>query len=329
MKIIAYELFLFLVSLLICTNTAAQTKPFSFVAVGDLPYGDTRRVENRYRNLIQLINSISPVFSIHVGDFKAGSTECSDQVFQKQFDYFKLFDQALIYTPGDNDWTDCHRFPGLFSDPIERLDALRHRFFSNKESLGKKPLSVDRQSLSSVQYSAYSENQRWIYEGVLFVTLHIVGSNNNYDPKRKNPKNYAEFSARDDANVAWIRSAFQLAEENNLKAIIFAFQADVFNEKRLNELFPASSGFRKSIGENLLVLAEKSKLPILIIHGDSHEFEFDQPFFNDQQRIENVTRLEVPGGQDVRAVEVTVDIKSASPFRAKRIGEVGGNSNPH
>ena len=115
--------------LFVYSNVLAQVKTFSFVALGDLPYGDTRRVENRYLKLIYSINARSPAFSIHVGDFKTGSSECSDAEFKKQFEYFNLFQNALIYTPGDNDWTDCHRFIGAFDNPLERLRALRGRFF--------------------------------------------------------------------------------------------------------------------------------------------------------------------------------------------------------
>ena len=311
---------------LICTKVMSQALPFSFIALGDLPYGDTRRVENNYRKLIQSINSTGPVFSIHVGDFKNGSSECSDLEFTKQFHHFNLFENALIYTPGDNDWTDCHRFPGAFDQPLERLSALRSRFFSIQASMGKRPIILERQSVLYRNFSGYPENQRWIHNQVLFVTLHVVGSNNNYDPKMKDPKQFAEFTGRDDANIAWIRSAFQLAQAQNLSAVVFAFQGDVFIEKSSFELFPISSGFKTSIGDNLLPLAAKANVPILVIHGDSHKFKFDQPFFISDKRIDNLTRIEVPGAQDVRAVEVTVDVKSTSPFRAKLLGDPLGHT---
>ena len=304
----------------------SQALPFSFIALGDLPYGDTRRVENNYRKLIQSINSTEPVFSIHVGDFKNGSSECSDLEFTKQFDHFNLFENALIYTPGDNDWTDCHRFPGAFDQPLERLSALRSRFFSSQASMGKRPIILERQSALYTNFSGYPENQRWIHNQVLFVTLHVVGSNNNYDPKMKDAKNNAEFIKRDDANIDWIQTSFQLARTKNLSAIVFAFQGDVFIEKSSFELFPISSGFKTSIGDNLLPLAAKANVPILVIHGDSHKFKFDQPFFISDKRIDNLTRIEVPGAQDVRAVEVTVDIKAASPFRAKLLGDPLGHT---
>ena len=304
----------------LCADVSAQTKSFTFVALGDLPYGDTLRVERKYQKLIASINAMSPAFSIHVGDFKTGSSECSDAEFDKQFDHFNRFQNALIYTPGDNDWTDCHRFPGAFDNPLERLKALRKRFFSEQDSLGKMSIPLDRQSVLMAKFADYPENQRWIQNRVLFVTLHIVGSNNNYDQKMNNTGQHAEFFARDEANIAWIHSAFELAKSAQLDALVFVFQGDVFIEKGSTDLFPVTSGFRTSVGENLLTLAAKSDKPILIIHGDSHTFKFDQPFFIAKQKINNLTRLEVPGAHDVRAVLVTVDVKSASPFIVKLIG---------
>ena len=46
--------------------------------------------------------------------------------------------------------------------------------------------------------------------------------------------------------------------------------------------------------------------PVLVVHGDSHHFRFDQPFSTDKNRISNVTRLIVPDASDVRAVRVLV-----------------------
>lgn len=303
-----------------CFHAAyGQSEPFSFIAMGDVPYGDTRRVEARYRALIQTINDYRPDFSIHVGDFKSGSSECSDAEFKKQLDHFDLFEQALIYTPGDNDWTDCHRVTNGSYDPIERLTMLRTLFFSTPLSLGRTPLRLDRQASAEIQFD-YPENQRWVHKDVLFVTLHIVGSNNNYDVRDPDSDAVKEFGVRDAANIEWIRSAFAFAVHNNMRALVFAFQADVFESRRFNESFPERSGFRTSIGDVLLPLADASPIPVLLIHGDSHVYHFDQPFFLKQKLISNLTRLEVPGAQDMRAVLVTVDTQSRSPFKTKLIG---------
>ena len=128
-----------------------------------------------------------------------------------------------------------------------------------------------------------------------------------------------EFFSRDAANVAWITHAFAQAKALQAKAMVFAFQADVFESKSRWEDFPAHSGFRRSVGETLLPLAAQSNMPVLVIHGDSHEFKFDQAFQWQKKPMSSVYRLVVPGAQDVRAVMVSVDTTRPSVFQVKLI----------
>jgi hypothetical protein len=94
--------------------------------------------------------------------------------------------------------------------------------------------------------------------------------------------------------------------------VVVAFQADVLENKTLWEDFPGWSGFRTSVGETLLPLANSWGKPVLVVHGDSHQFRLDQPFRLDKKPLNNVTRLIVPGASDVRAVKVTVKDASFS-----------------
>jgi hypothetical protein len=296
---------------------AVHAQPFSFVALGDLPYGSEAHAYPPYRALIGTINEMHPPFSIHVGDVKSGSTLCSDQELQAQTGHFNMFEAAVVYTPGDNEWTDCHRANNGAYDPQERLQALRHRFFKTGQSLGKVPLQLQNQSSLQPAHAKYIENQRWLYQQVLFVTLHIVGSNNNFEVR--DPAAVAEFFERDKANVAWIRDAFVFAQQSSVKAIVFAMQADVFESKSVWEDFPGHSGFRNSIGNTLLPLSAEAAVPVLLIHGDSHVFRFDQPFSLAKKPLSNLTRLIVPGANDVRAVDVTVDVRQRMPFAVRLI----------
>jgi len=296
---------------------AAHAQTFQFVALGDLPYGDPAKVGAPYRALIGSINRLQPAFSIHIGDFKSGSTRCTNEEFQAQLQHFGLFESALVYTPGDNEWTDCHRANNGAYDPLERLATLRSMFFPAGQSLGHVPLSVQSQAASAPTYAKFVENLRWQHQGVLFATLHIVGSNNNFEVR--DARAVAEFMERDRANVAWIQDAFAQAQQSGAKALVFAMQADVFDSKSIWEDFPAHSGFRTSIGETLLPLAAAAPIPVLLIHGDSHVFRFDQPFSFNKTPITNLTRLEVPGANDMRAVQVSVDTRAAQPWGVRLV----------
>ena len=299
-------------SLLIVTSSISFAQSFSFVALGDHPYGVAEKSYPPYRALISAINRAQPAFSIHVGDFKSGSTVCSDQEFLEQFKHFSMFEQGVVYTPGDNEWTDCHRRSNGGYDPLERLGKIRQLFYNPTKSLGMNPITLVSQAQIQPAFSAFVENQRWVYNDVLFVTLHIVGSNNNFETR--DPKAIKEFFERDAANIAWIQAAFDEARNKNLTAIVFAYQADVLISRSMWEDFPAWSGFRNSVGETLLPLAREWSKPVLLIHGDRHQYHFDQLFKLNNKLIDNLTRLQVLGASDVRAVKVQVDSTASSPF---------------
>jgi hypothetical protein len=290
--------------------TVQAQSAFSFVALGDLPYGSPEKSYGPYRSLIDRINQEAPAFSVHVGDFKSGSTLCSDEEFANQLAHFQRFKGAVVYTPGDNEWTDCHRGNNGQYDPLERLSALRQRFFKPGASLGQQPMPVQNQSLRVPTFALYVENLRWLHQGVMFATVHIVGSNNNLESRDIAANR--EFFERDAANVAWINDTFEQARLQQATALVLAFQADVLENKTPWEDFPAWSGFRNSVGETLLPLAKRWGKPVLMVHGDSHQFRVDQPFKLDQKPLSNVTRLIVPGASDVRAVKVTVKDASFS-----------------
>ncbi len=300
---------------------SCNAQGISFVALGDLPYGPRETSYPAYRELIRTVNAARPDFAIHIGDFKSGSTQCSDEEFSNQLAHFQEFSGALVYTPGDNEWTDCHRRNNGAYDPLERLQKLREMFFSEGRSLGARPIAVENQSRITPGRAGFVENQRFMRDSVLFVTVHIVGSNNNFEVR--DPKAVAEFMQRDAANVEWIRDAYALAETRGASALVFAFQADVLDTRSPFEDFPPWSGFRSSIGETLLPLAARWGRPVLMISGDSHRFKVDQPFRLNGKPLRNVTRLVVPGDDDVRAVRVQILPEAKQPFVFQLIAPAG------
>ncbi|MFM7085159.1 MAG: hypothetical protein ACKOW3_09205, partial [Hyphomicrobium sp.] len=299
MSIIMHLFFLFFLVLFPNVHKAAAAD-IRFVALGDLPYGKDTISGERYRKLIKAINFEQPSFSIHVGDIKSGSSLCSDEEFVRQRAHFDLFTEAVIYTPGDNDWTDCHRSSNGSYDPLERLEYLRKNFFFPDHSLGQKPLALKSQADLMPEFKTYVENQLWMMGSVLFVTLHIVGSNNNFEAR--DPEAVSEYFDREKANIAWIKDAFRFAVAQKAEAVVFSFQGDVFESRSRWRDFPDHSGFCNSIGLTLLPLARDYSKPVLLVHGDNHRFQFDQPFSIDEKKLRNVYRLVVPGDQDMRAV---------------------------
>ena len=117
---------------------------------------------------------------------------------------FATLNDPLIYTPGDNEWTDCHRANNGAFNPLERLAAIRSLFFAEPgDTLGRHPKHVDAQP-------GYPENVRWIESRVAFATLHVIGSNNGLSPwtglgfSAPTAEQAAEVGDRIDATLEWI-----------------------------------------------------------------------------------------------------------------------------
>lgn len=145
---------LFVILFLSTTSSISHAEPneFEFVALGDTAY--TESTYSSYSNLIQLINRAKPQFTIHVGD-TIGYQECSDETYLQVEKFFNSYDHPVIYTPGDNEWTDCWDEeiikdgwnPKAMSEyKLSRLDKIRELFFSDNNSLGQKKLPLIKQS---------------------------------------------------------------------------------------------------------------------------------------------------------------------------------------
>lgn len=291
------------------TLSAQSLEPFKFIALGDVPYSIPDDYV-RYERLIAEINNTKPSFSVFIGDTKSGSTPCSDEYNQKVKGYFNQFSAPLIYSIGDNEWTDCHRPLAGSYDPIERLEKLRKTFFDSQKSFGKQQISLTRQSDLDPKHNKFVENSYWIKNHFLFVSLHIPGSNNNFE---RNDQAKAEYFERNQANLDWIQNAFSLALDKGYLGIIFCYQADMFYTPE--QAISSDSGYRDTL-HALSKYAQEFKKPILLIHGDSHRLILDQPLRTTDQKhiLENVLRLELMGAEQVQAVTIRVNPKSEQPF---------------
>jgi hypothetical protein len=284
---------------------SAQSKKFEFITFGDMPYNLPADYV-RFEKLIKQVNNEKPAFTVHVGDFKSGSTPCSDEYFTRMHGYFETFSGPLIYTPGDNEWTDCNRQAAGGYDPQERLTLLRKMFFNKGKSFGKRNIPLTSQS-ENQEYSKFIENNAWEYGGIQFGTVHLVGSNNNF-----RGTDNTEFIEREKANLAWLDELFTKASDK--KALVMFGQADMFSSRVVSPAF-------QKILDKLSELSRQYGKPVLWVNGDSHRFIVDKPLFNPGQRstILNFTRVQVFGDADMASVRVLVDPKSKSVFTFEQL----------
>ena len=292
-----------------CFFSTASAQSFSFAAIGDVPYGPLSELTA----VADTLNKNKLAFTIHVGDIKSGSSVCSDEIYLAVREQFERFKQPLIYTPGDNEWTDCHRTSNGSYDPLERLEKIRGIFFASKNSLGKKPLALQVQS-DEARFMLFMENRRWHQSKFTFATLHIVGSNNNLQPDLPSS---IEFNLRNEANIGWMRETFTQAQSRGDLGVVFAMQADTFYTDGKES---DSTGFKSWLAAFQEEVQRWNK-PVLLIQGDTHVLKVDHPVTNaDGTRLDQVTRVVVQGGlqKNVVIVDVHAD-QPRDPFRIRQI----------
>jgi hypothetical protein len=296
-------------------RAAEAPEPFSFVVLGCMPYG----AENfaAYERLLAEINRHRPAFTVHCGDTKKGSEPPTDAFMKQVHAWFDSLDGAVIYTPGDNEWTDVHRRnnnnpDGTSNDPLVWLAKLRREYFATERSMGRAPIPLVTQRRDR-GFEKFVENARWTRGGVVFATVHVVGSNNNNQSDV--PGAVAEFRERDAANAAWVKATFAEARATNAPGVALFFQAEPFNGEAV-EKAGRESGFTLFLA-TVEKEAKKFDKPVLLVHADEHRYRLEPKVkFPNGDKLDNVTRLETFGAGDIHAVKVTVDPGSAAVFLA-------------
>lgn len=275
------------------------------MAIGDMPYHLPEDF-NRFESLIDQINDADPAFTLHVGDIKSGSVPCSDEYYEKIKKYFNTFDKALIYTPGDNEWTDCDRPSCGSYDPEERLDKLRQLFYSDSYSQGNKPLMLSRQN-SIEGFEKFPENSTWQKSGITFGTLHVIGSNNNFDSSEEALND--EFYERELANNFWLISLFEAAKENKSKGLVLVLHAGLnYNNKD-------EKNGHASFVTLLRQQVQDFNKPVLLLYGDHHRFMISKPLRDKNGKtITNFTTVQVFGDNDIHSVQIKVAPENPNLF---------------
>jgi hypothetical protein len=304
---------------------SSSPAPVDLAVFGDTPYGPTQIAD--FPKFLADVNASTPALSelVHLGDIKNGSSRCDTTYFQVVFDNMNTSTRPLLYTPGDNEWTDCHRANNGAYDPLERLGVLRAMFFPVPGlSLGLGRKQVLAQSFTA-GFETFVENQLWVEAGTVFVMVHVVGSNNSLLPwytddatgtKMDDPgRRTAEEIARNAANLAWLDQAFAIAGQQHAAAVVVLMQADMWDG-------PTVNGFDPTV-QKLASLTLGFAKPVLLIEGDSHVFKVDNPLAAGDAvhgvgtPVPNLTRMVVQGSTTAPLTEwvrLHVDPTAAPPF---------------
>jgi len=292
---------------------------YTFGLWGDMPYqrnGDNTRLPA----VIDSLNASDIAFSIYDGDFKDGSSECTDASFSTALAMFGSMKKPLVYVPGDNEWTDCHRTNNGGHDTLERLAYLRRVMFPTLESLGQTTMPLEHQGQLGEKFV---ENTRFQQGAVVFVGLNVPGSNNNVilsasECSTKSVRKAAqcdaanaEYLERDAANIAWLQASFAQAKAARAEGIVLVIQGDpgfdiaeTYAEDE--SLQPQYSGYRNFMAA-VVQQTEQYSGQVLFVHGDTHAFKIDKPLYSPDKMLPNFTRVETFGSPHLHWVKVRVE----------------------
>lgn len=310
-----------------------SNRPYAIGLWGDLPYSDEQAAV--IPTLIADMNSQDLAFTAHDGDVRQGSgaPDCADNtIYTRATTYFGSLHAPAIFTPGDNDWTDCDRKSlGVNGrNSLQELDNERALFFNTPYTLGQIKFLQEVQStptckgfgtansnsgsssdVSKPQTQTYTdvpcvENRRWMVGRVMYATINIQGSCNNLCDDYPDP---VEYAARNAAGIQWMKDTFATALNEDCVAVMFITQADPgFDDtdatraptRNANTLVEDDAQ-KMADGYHDFLVALRTQVitfgrPVAYVHGDSHYFRVDMPLLDSTgKRVTNFTRVETFG----------------------------------
>ena len=281
---------------------ADSSKPLTVAVFGDWPYSAPLLAAAPL--LLNSVNTDPDVkLVIHVGDIHSGSMPCTGAGLNPIpatavpgwnkgiFDIFQQFKYPVVYTPGDNEWTDCHKTKeGSSGAPLNELAAVRSLFFPkpghtiggvSKEvtSQGREEQEEDERRYPTD--AQFVENVMWKQSDVVFVTLNVPGSNNDGLPWKGGTGSFLNEGARQQeviernaANLRWLNKAFKKAKK--AAAMVIAIQANMWDPEATaigGDGLGNYDAFVQALANHAVAFGR----PVLLLNGDTHLYVMDRP----------------------------------------------------
>ena len=295
------------------SHSHSHVHAFSYAVYGDAPYGtsptDTSETDATpaFIRTVNADRSVSAV--LHAGDIHSGSQYCTQSYDQQVSDLWTGFADPVVYTPGDNEWTDCHKAKeggGAYNpttgqidytkdangnlvdyaggNPVDNLALVRSIFFPRPgATLGSGTLRV----LSQAQVDnrahptdgQYVENVMWVRDGVLFTTINVPGGSNNdadpwYGAPTASPQQTTEAANRTAAATRWLDRSFGTASKLQARSVVVMTQADMWD---LDGKDAGHVANYEPVVKSLATHTSAFRRPVLLVNGDSHVYRSDNP----------------------------------------------------
>jgi len=348
-----------------CSLPGSGSTGGSTIAVyGDAPYGTTPTDTSQTLATPAFINAVNadPLVSLvlHVGDIHSGKQFCTQAYDQTIFDLWKSYQDPVVYTPGDNEWADCHKIGeggGAYNattgqidyakdamgnpvdyasgDPVANLALIRSIFFPTPGmSLGinKMPVLSQAKSFDPAHPTDanYVENVMFEQSQVLFVAINLPGGSNNdddawYGAPTKSASQIQESAERSGANLRWLDAAFKQAQADGVVAVVVETQADMWDASGSAAHEALYEPFVQSIATHTTAFGK----PVLLFNGDSHVYASDNPllatdplnFMHPGYNVPNFHRIVVHGSTfPLEYLRVTIDPSANAASSATAFG---------
>ncbi|MGZ5040675.1 MAG: hypothetical protein ACXWHZ_16365 [Usitatibacter sp.] len=289
------------------SNNNSREK-ITVAVIGDVPYGLTPTDTSQtlaFPGYVSALNAATDVsLVLHVGDIHSGKQFCTQDYNNLIANDWKALTKPLVYTPGDNEWSDCHKSGeggGTWNaatssityvvdangnkvsyqggDPAANLDLVRSMFFAqpSKDFTGR--MDVHSQATefdpAFTADAKYVENVWFEKSGVMFVTLNMPGGSNNdtdiwYGAPTMSAAQAQEVANRSAANLRWLDAAFKRAD----LAMVIQIQADMWD---VDCKTAAHLTQYKQFVDSIATHATAFGKPVLLLNGDSHFYRADNP----------------------------------------------------
>ncbi len=301
-------------------DVVSKARSYDIALFGDMPYGDLGRAQ--FPAVLSDINASKIAFSLFDGDIKSGSEPCyadvdgsaaaagKEDIYKRELALFNTLERPVVFTPGDNEWTDCDRpaTKGPTFDATDRLAYERTVFFPTDRTLGEHTFTVHRQS------AQFPENARFVYGPVMYVTVNIPGSDNNWatTPADGNvEESHIEYTARDAANLAWLTESFAAAKSAGVRGLMIVTQADMFPDTNVGAPLDHYADTKALLARQTVALGQ----PVVLVNGDSHFYVNDKPLTDDAgNTIENFQRVMTFGSGQNHWVSAHIDAHTPQVF---------------
>jgi hypothetical protein len=331
-------------------DSRERDRALNIAVIGDTPYGLNNADTAQFKATPAFINAINsdPDVSLvlHIGDIHSGKQTCSYGYNQSIYDLWTRtpgFKSPLIYTPGDNEWTDCHKPKEGGLDPLTNLGYVRSIFFP----VAGNALAVDKPVISQAQAfdprfpsdAQFVENVMWEQAGVVFVTLNVPGGSNNDEDNwygaPRTPEQTAEVLKRTSADLRWLDKAFDLAKSKDARAVLIQLQADMWDLDGTKQQDLHIANYRQFI-DSIALHATVFEKPVLLINGDSHGYRSDNPLVKGAPCLTESGAAEVvcsndafdnqPNGYQVRNFHRVIVHGSVAPMEWLKLSIKPGDS---